>query len=78
MITKDYLEEQLTNLKAQQEQLLAEANAASGAIQFIKHLLSLDENSLNTEQLEALVGGKLQSIEEVPNEKEKEIKVKKE
>ena len=70
MITKEYLENQLENLKKQQEQLLAEANAASGAIVFIQHLIQNYSDSLNQEQLENLVGGKLQSIEEVKETKD--------
>lgn len=69
MITKEYLEEQLVNLTAQQEQLLAQANAASGAIELIKHLLTQTNDSVNTEQLEQMVGGKIKDIKAINESK---------
>lgn len=69
-ITREYLQAQIADLKAQESHFLAKANAAHGAADMAAHLLSLLDNDqcegpqteMSVADLEKATGCKVESI----------------
>ena len=73
MITKEFLENEIKTLEIQREQHLAAANAAGGAIEGFKYLLTqFEPNALTITDLEGLTGMKYEGIHDAKKEKEAE------
>lgn len=66
-LTKDFLEKEISSLRQQEQQHLAAANAANGAIQAYQSILQYlpEKQSLTVSDLEELTGGSFQGIEKV-------------
>lgn len=77
MITKEFLENEIKTLEIQKEQHLAASNAAGGAVEAFKYLLTQFKDSLSVEDLENLTGMTYAGVENVKEKETKEIKSQK-
>ena len=79
MITKEFLENEIKTLEIQKEQHLAAANAAGGAIEGFKYLLTQLEpkDALTISDLESLTGLKYEGVSNAEEEKEEATKIQK-
>ena len=75
MITIEFLENEIETLTTQREQHLAAANAAGGAIEGFKYLISQleEKTSLDIEDLENLTGMTYKGVDNAKEEKETKV-----